>query len=252
MTDEHDHVPDEEERVRRLLAEAGGPVPTPPDVVARLDETLAELRAERGVAAPADPADPAAGPDEARGPARVTPLAARRRRWPAALLAAAAVVVGGYAVGGALSGTMSGGSSGSAAGTADSQAAGAGSVGGEDSAGAGGATSGSTKQLARLGARGAVPGSPTLSAAHFDAGVRRLAGVADMPNAHLDTTTTRDAKGTGCATPPSTRRDHWFVVRYDGKRATLVLGPRKQGSVDATVYSCDATSLLRTARVEVR
>ena len=75
-----DLTSDEDAAVRRLLADAGGPVPTPPDVVARLDATLARLVAERE--------------DERPQEATVTPLALRRRRWPKVLLAAAAVVVG--------------------------------------------------------------------------------------------------------------------------------------------------------------
>ena len=40
-------LPPEQEAVRGLLAEARHDGPTPPEVVARLDETLASLRAER-------------------------------------------------------------------------------------------------------------------------------------------------------------------------------------------------------------
>ena len=48
-------LPPEQEAVRRLLADARHDGPTPPEVVARLDATLAELAAERGEATPAEP-----------------------------------------------------------------------------------------------------------------------------------------------------------------------------------------------------
>ena len=95
MTSTHDpdepHAPalseaEDQELTALLAAEGREPVTTPPHVVARLDDVLAGLVAER-----ARPADAAAA----------VPLAGRRRprRWPQVLLAAAAVVVGGYTVG---------------------------------------------------------------------------------------------------------------------------------------------------------
>src|SRR3712207_3173459 len=80
-------TPEEEAEVSQLLAEAGGPIAVPDDVVARLDATLDSLvEGERTTAV-----------------APVVPLATRRR-WPRLLLAAAAVVVGGYAVGTSVTG----------------------------------------------------------------------------------------------------------------------------------------------------
>ncbi|WP_374454063.1 hypothetical protein [Nocardioides sp.] len=85
MSDSPDLTP-EQDAVRRLLADARHDGATPPEVVARLDETLASLTAERS--APA-----AAG-------APVVDLAARRRRIVGTgVLAAAAVVVAGVALG---------------------------------------------------------------------------------------------------------------------------------------------------------
>ena len=84
MTESPDVTP-QQDAVRRLLAEARHDGPTPPEVVARLDETLATLRAERS---------------EAAGTTPVIDLAARRRRLiGAGVLAAAAVVVAGVALG---------------------------------------------------------------------------------------------------------------------------------------------------------
>ena len=93
MTDSPRPTP-EQEAVRRLLAESRHDGPTPPEVVARLDEALASLVAERGT-------DPLVSDEPA--PARVTDLGARRRRLAGVgLLAAAAVVVAGVALGQAL------------------------------------------------------------------------------------------------------------------------------------------------------
>ena len=90
MTDSPDLTP-EQEAVRRLLADARHDGPPPAEVVARLDETLASLVAERGSAS-------SEGDDERTAP--VVDLGARRRRMAGiGVLAAAAVVVAGVAVG---------------------------------------------------------------------------------------------------------------------------------------------------------
>ncbi len=84
-------LPPEQEAVRRLLADARHDGPTPPEVVARLDATLASLAAERRPSTTAS-TSPTAAP--------VVDLAARRRRMAGiGLLAAAAVVVAGVAIG---------------------------------------------------------------------------------------------------------------------------------------------------------
>lgn len=72
---------DQEEQVRRLLAEARHDEPVPDDVVARLEGVLADLAAEPGRSA------------------AVVRLADRRRRATRMLVAAAAVVVLGVGVG---------------------------------------------------------------------------------------------------------------------------------------------------------
>jgi hypothetical protein len=81
-------TPAQEQRVRRLLAEARHDEPVPDDVAARLDDVLARLAAER------------AGSDHgATAPVDLAAHARRRRRLGAGLLvAAAAVVAGGVAV----------------------------------------------------------------------------------------------------------------------------------------------------------
>lgn len=83
-------LPPEQEAVRRLLADARREGPVPPEVVTRLDDTLASLVAER--------ASTGAAADES--PGRVVDIGSRRRRVAGiGLLAAASVVVAGVALG---------------------------------------------------------------------------------------------------------------------------------------------------------
>lgn len=93
MTDASD-LPPGQEAVRRLLADARHEGAPPAEVVARLDETLAALVADRGSA----PLDGAPATSERTAP--VVDLASRRRRLAGVgLLAAASVVVAGVALG---------------------------------------------------------------------------------------------------------------------------------------------------------
>jgi hypothetical protein len=99
----------DEERVRRLLADARVDEPVPADVAARLDAVLAGL-----AAAPSeeeDGADRADGADRIHRAGRGDELARRRgrRRWLTGLTAAAALVVAGVVV--QQSGPMSSGDS---------------------------------------------------------------------------------------------------------------------------------------------
>ncbi|WP_235735739.1 hypothetical protein [Nocardioides alcanivorans] len=86
--------------VRRLLREVRAEGPPPPDVAARLDETLAGLVAERS--APGITPTPGTGPSEVdASEAPVDELAARRRRRRtlfagAGLVAAATIVAAGF------------------------------------------------------------------------------------------------------------------------------------------------------------
>jgi hypothetical protein len=106
--------PADDERIRRLLAEARHTEPMPESVAARLDDVLAGLVA--------DQADLAAHEDR-RAP--VVELAARRRRTAANLLvAAAAVMVVGFGISQVLPNGMSGGDGEPAATSAEDNAAG--------------------------------------------------------------------------------------------------------------------------------
>lgn len=97
----HQPSPDQEARLRRLLARSRHDEQVPEDVAARLDDVLARLEA----------GDPELAGPRARK-AEVTALAARRRRTAASLLiAAAAVVVVGVGVGQLVDGAESAGDS---------------------------------------------------------------------------------------------------------------------------------------------
>jgi hypothetical protein len=115
--------PADDERIRRLLAEARHTEPIPEAVAARLDEVLAGLSADR---------DDRGAVGDRRAP--VIDLAARRRRTAANLLvAAAAVLVVGFGITQVLPNGMSG-SDGETAATSAEDSAGGGSA---DSADAG-------------------------------------------------------------------------------------------------------------------
>jgi hypothetical protein len=97
MSDAHEPLtPAEEAAVRRALADAGGPVPMPADVSARIDGVVAELAAER-----TSGTRPLGGVHESHPEAVVVPLdeAARRRRGRVRMLLGAAAAVAVVAVG---------------------------------------------------------------------------------------------------------------------------------------------------------
>jgi hypothetical protein len=262
-----DLTEEEEREVAALLADAAveGPGVTPPDVVARLDDVLAGLvtqrSTERTVEATLTPATAAAAATPpAATPGSVVPLDERRRRrqWPRVLLAAAAVVGGGYAVTN-LGGGWPGGAS-------------------SDSAGSAGSAGGATPHHARSrgeattlsGSGGGLSGGaemsvvPTVRRDHLAADVRRVvrmfgqpvptdsptgvptAGASTDPSAQPSVSPTAGSSqggstleaARGCPVPRLTDSQRVYQVRYRGAPAGLVVGPRRQGSVDVTVYAC--------------
>jgi hypothetical protein len=97
MNDAHEPLtPAAEDAVRRALADAGGPVPMPAEVSARIDGVIAGLAAER-----TSGTRPLAGVHESHPEAVVVPLdeAARRRRGRVRMLLGAAAAVAVVAVG---------------------------------------------------------------------------------------------------------------------------------------------------------
>lgn len=231
-------TPEEEERVRRLLASAG-PVPMPEHVRDRLQGVVAELAAERDSGGAPTPA-------AARTAAETTPEyvksddrqpQGRPRRWPRLLVAAAVVAVLGVGVGVATQ-LVGNGNDESSEGSSTAQGSRAGGAHGKQ----------------RTEVHGAVP-SQTLSARqaraqsmlHSDslrADVRRVAHFAPELNAVQGSRAPR-----GCATPATRPGEQLFPVRLDGRKATLLLQAPKDGTRVARVYSCgDAqTPTARTA-----
>jgi hypothetical protein len=222
---------DEEREVAALLADAvgRGPVPTPPDVAARLDDVLAGLVAERTAAA----AHPEPATVEPSG-ATVVALDSRRRRWPRVLLAAAAVVGGGYGV----SNLVGDGSI-----TADSSSAGSADSGGDsadDSAG-GGNGSGPDVELLQDGRDEASPMSvaPPVRPEHLDGDVRRVVRrFGDRPAVGSGSTGGGTGEAPDCPVPRLRDTQQLYVVQFRGAPAGLVRGPRHAGQVDVTIYSC--------------
>ena len=121
MPDQPDLTPEQEQEVRRLLADARHTEPMPADVATRLDRVLADLAAQHGDTSPDDGTD------------SVVAMASRRRRRVTSLLVAAAAVV---AVGVGLDQVVDTGGSGDSASTADraqvAESAGSGSGRGKD------------------------------------------------------------------------------------------------------------------------
>ncbi|WP_395690333.1 hypothetical protein [Nocardioides sp.] len=205
----------DDEQVCRLLAEARHEDPIPPDVAARLDGVLADLRSDRPV------------------PSSVADLAAARRRRRAGVLlaAAAAVVVAGVGVGWLRGLGAQGGDSGGS--TADSAVVGSAP---EAADGGGSSTSGRTPDLSR-----AVPIDP----ARFARDVARLQGVSD---AALQDQGARSDLATvplpdGCVVPGPGRL---VAVRYAGSLGALVYRPVRGDTQVVDLYLCGHESPARS------
>lgn len=223
----------EQEAVRRLLAEARHDGPTPPEVVARLDDTLASLVAERGTA-PLRSGDPV--------PAPVTDLGARRRRLAGVgLLAAAAVVVAGVALGQALPRSDDGTAAGGDASTADrgTSLAESAQPNAEDDGSAGAA------ELApeSLKSTAVAPdaGLPTLSSADpsLDQQVQDLRE--DLARFQLGST---DALGR-CELP-ATGAVRRLAAQVDGQAGALVFQRPDGAAQQVAVYVCGVAEPVRT------
>ena len=249
-------TPEQEEQVRRTLASVPAEPATPPDVVARLDATLARLVAERE-------------------PARTDELERRRRRrWPRVLVAAASVAVLGYGAGAFLDGLQVSGGDASSTAARDETFAGAGAGGAESgddaapdapgvmppSAGAGAPDSGvlDSRRGGKAGyARALTTATVRLHSDTLSADVRRLlAGstLADGRRLHPDSA--REARSPAkllapCAAPATTRGDRLAAARLDGSRATLVVRRGTDGTRVAEVYACDDPArLLAVTRLD--
>ena len=217
----------EQDAVRRLLADARHDGPTPPEVVARLDDTLAALRAE--------------GSRDVRT-APVVDLAARRRRLVGAgVLAAAAVVVAGVALGQALprGGSDSGGDSASSAtdggGSMDSQAGGAES-GGED----GGDPAADSTSPEALSGKSAAPQGPEVS---LDSDLDDA--LTSLRNSHRRSTALTGETLVACQVG-EVGRGRQVLVQVDGRPGLVVFRAARGSRQDADVYLCGDPEPVRT------
>lgn len=234
MTDAPDLTP-QQDAVRRLLADARHDGPTPPEVVARLDDTLAALVSERR---------------EEPGPphAPVVDLGARRRRTAGiGLLAAAAVVVAGVAIGQGLP-QMSGSDSAGSAADGDMSTSQERDFGtqGDDSDGGSDSDGGAAETAPEsLKSTGPAPdtGYPTLSsfAAGLDDELLDLRGTDSARGAEsgsTDALLTCDLRGVG----PGRR-----VAAQVDDRAGVVVFRRPSGDVqDVALYVCGDPEPVRT------
>ena len=236
MTDPS-HLTPEQDAVRRLLADARHDGATPPPVVARLDETLASLVAERG-----DAPLPAADPDESR--TAVVDLGARRRRTVGiGLLAAAAVVVAGVAVGQALPRMSSSDDASSTAGgdMATSQDRELADDGGAD-AGSGAADSQERAPQTKQ-APSAVPSVSTT-----DAGLaRQLRRLQSDAGARRNTLTSPEASSEPDAfcmlgIGPGRR----LAAEVDGRPGVIVYKPQSGDAQEVAIYVCGNGEPVRT------
>jgi hypothetical protein len=229
--------PEQEARVRALLADLGtdpDAASVPPDVAARLDETLAGLVAER---------------DET--PANVVPL---RRRWaPRVAAAAAAVIVVG-------AGGVAAANLGAFGGHSDSS--------NSTSSTAGSAAGGSSSKSEALDGT-ATPTSPSAVPGKIQAGLPRLAGASfdtDVARLLLRSRTNLDdsadsqrlaaqddadgkTPAASCQGPSTSDGSASTPVLYDGTRAALVIHPAHDGKRLVEAWTCGGDRLLDSARI---
>jgi hypothetical protein len=236
MTDSSGLTP-QQEVVRRLLAEARHDGPVPPEVVTRLEETLASLVSERAAASPTTA-------DRATPVAPVVDLGARRRRAAGiGLLAAAAVVVAGVAIGQGLPRMEGSGDAGSSVSSEDSGLAEAPQGADDGSAGAGGGEELAPESLKSTQARPEAA-TPTLSAYDADLDDKLLALRPDAQDARaerrlvLDLMRSCDLEGIG--------RGDRLVVRLDGETGVVVFRRPDGASQQADLYACGTPVPVRT------
>lgn len=248
-------TPEQEARVRRLLAEARHTEPMPADVATRLDAVLAGLVESREQ--PLESAGtPAAPPTAGRG-AAVVELAARRRRRrrvTQALVAAAAVTVVGFAGPSLLSDVTSRAGSDSAT-TAESapEAPDGNDAGGAPQADAPEPGSDSDSEQYSAGGMSATAETPVpLRSATFDRDAAQAYGLAEGAEAPLAAAPgelrswKRDCSATGVG--PGTR----LPATLDGRDGWLVFSTPADGTTRAEFYGCGATSPERSAELTVR
>ncbi|WP_134740540.1 hypothetical protein [Nocardioides sp. 503] len=233
MSDERELTPAEEERVRRLLAEARVEAPMPEDVVTRLDRVLAQL----GEAEP--------GPD-----AHVVELASRRRRKVTTLLVAAAAVVAiGVGVGQVLP----------QAEQSDSQASSDADAGGDPAGGRAQAPDAAAPEgsMERNDTTfDLVDGVPRVRASRFADDVARVAELqsaqaSDRDNLPNALQSQADGDATAICDPAAWGAGKLQLVRYDAQPAVLAFRPPMGDTQVVDLLQCGTGELLRSVTLAV-
>lgn len=241
MSEDRELSPEQEERVRRLLAEARVDEPIPGDVAGRLDRVLARL----------------ADGDLDHDPAEVVALASRRRRKVTTLLVAAAAVV---AVGVGAS-QLSPGPSDTAA---DSTAAGAAPEAAtqDELLDSGAASSAEAPAPAEAppapftedgsAAYDLKRGRPTrIRAAFFADDVARVRNRVALSSLAAEAPTGRedgslDAAGSAMCEPADWGAGDLYVVQYAGNPAVLAFRPAAGDTQVVDLLQCGTADILRS------
>jgi hypothetical protein len=228
MTDE------QQEQVRRLLAEARHDEPMPADVAERLDRVLADLADEPGRSA------------------TVVRLADRRRRAARMLVAAAAAVVVG--VGGAqfvrgLGGSMESESTAGSAEEAPAASSDAGAAAPEALQGDGVSVTRPFELRSQRFARDARE----LQALTFDADATSEDSDGGAPRGGAyDSSSLRRAAKQGMCEPGDWGRGGFFPVVYDGAPGWMVLRPEAGDTQVADLFLCGSEQAVRSVTLPVR
>lgn len=226
---------EQEESVRRLLAEARAAAPMPEAVRARLEGVLRQLGAVEGQGAASSP------------PAPLIDLAARRRRRVRAVfLAAAAVTAFGVALPQLL--PVTGGDQSSVFGTADDAPAGAtaeeySTTDGDDSA--------AEEPEAGQQDTTAPSAPPTLREDRFAEDAQAVRDRAYLTNG-LSEVRELAPECLGASEDSATAGRAAIAVRYAGRDAALLLGTPVNGTQRAILYVCGESEPRRTAVLTVR
>jgi hypothetical protein len=220
--------PADDERIRRLLADARHAEPMPDAVVARLDRVLAGLGTERAERAERD------------SHAQVVDLAARRRRTAGNLLvAAAAVVAVGFGITQVLP-NVGGGSDGDAAQeTTAGDAAAADSEGGS----ARNASPESAPEAPTTTSGDAAKSTFRISSDEFGPDVRRVRKQVEGPGGPSALV---EYPANGCLTAAVDPGSKVVATTYDAAPAALVLNPPSGDVQVVDLYLCGDTEPRRT------
>lgn len=237
----------QEEQVRRLLAEARHGAPMPPEVVARLDDVLRDLAAERTSGA----SDVAAATD---GTVVVSLDAARRRRRRATglLVAAVAAAVVGIGVPSFVRGMSAGddAASGMSASSADEAELNdapreAGPGAGEDVGGGDGDAGADNTTRPEA----ALAGIPSVAASSFRRDVIRLADLTSSYGSRSDERSKSAFDTVGCTRPDGWGEGDAVAVLYADQPALLLFREPAGGLQQVDLFLCDSAEPELTTQV---